>query len=108
MKKLYLALAVVGTIVPYAFFVQHIAQEGFDVIGFVEGLFATPPAGGFTSDLLLSSFVFWIMMFADRRLTQAPRPWIFVVLNLVIGLSCALPAYLFARECAKQRAEDSV
>ena len=32
----------------------------------------------------------------------APRPWPFIVINLLIGLSCALPAHLYA--CERERA----
>lgn len=98
MKTIYLALAIVGALIPYAFFAQHFGSEGISLSAFVSALFANPAAGGFTSDLLISSFVFWIAMFQRRRRSDAPPPWIFVVLNLTIGLSCALPAYLYARE----------
>lgn len=98
MKNVYLALAIVGAVVPYVFFVRHFDQEGFALSSFVSALFANPAAGGFTADLLVASAVFWIAIFRERRGDDAPSPWLFIVLNLAIGLSCALPAYLFARE----------
>jgi hypothetical protein len=98
MRTLYLVMAIVGALVPYAFFVQHFASEGLALPDFVSALFANPAAGGFTADLLLCSLVFWIAMIHQRRAADAPSPWLFVVLNLTIGLSCALPAYLYARE----------
>jgi hypothetical protein len=101
-KNLYLALAVVGAVAPYVFFVQHFAQEGLGLPAFVAAVFANPAAGGFTADLVVSSAVFWLAMLRERRLGTGPSPWLFVVLNLAIGLSCALPAYLFAREHRRQ------
>lgn len=98
MKNLYLILAVVGAVVPYVFFFRHFDEQGYGLSSFVQALFSSPAAGGFTADLLISSPVFWIAMFRQRRLGEAPPPWPFIVLNLLIGLSCALPAYLFARE----------
>ena len=94
LKTIYLLLAIVGAIVPYLFFSQFMLAEGIDLIGFIAALFVNDAAGGFSADLLISSFVFWLWMFS--RQASGPKPWLFVVLNLAIGLSCALPAYLYA------------
>ncbi len=98
MKTIYLILAIVGAIIPYLFFVQHFDTAGFGISSFVTALFANPAAGGFTADLLFTSLVFWIAIFQQRRHGRGPSPAIFVLLNLIIGLSCAFPAYLYARE----------
>ena len=98
MKNLYLALAIVGGVIPYVFFVQHFSTAGFGLGEFVRALFANPASGGFTADLLLTSTIFWIFMFQQRSRNKGPAPQVFVVLNLLIGLSCAFPAYLYARE----------
>ncbi len=93
MKNVYLLLAVLGAVVPYLFFFGFFAESGVDLPLFVAALFANGAAGGFAADLLITSFVFWIYMFTHR---EGPAPWLFVLLNLTIGLSCALPAYLYA------------
>ena len=93
MKNLYLGLAIIGAVVPYLFFIEFFAVAGIDLPAFIGALFANGAAGGFTADLLITSLVFWIYMF-NRK--EGPAPWLFVVLNLTIGLSCALPAYLYA------------
>jgi len=98
MKTLYLVLAIVGAVLPYAFFVQHFSSEGVGVTGFLAALFANPAASGFTTDLLFTSLVFWIFMFHQRSRQKGPRPILFIVLNVLIGVSCAFPAYLYARE----------
>ena len=98
MKKLYLVLAIVGAVLPYAFFIQHFSSEGVSLMAFLAAVFANPAAGGFTADLLFTSMVFWMFMFHQRSREKGPRPILFIVLNLLIGLSCALPAYLYARE----------
>lgn len=104
LKKIYLALAFAGAIVPYIYFVQHFTDTGFGVGDFISAVFANPAAGGFTADLLISSFVFWIAMFSRFGRGKGPKPLLFVVLNLTIGLSCALPAYLYANENARKPA----
>jgi hypothetical protein len=94
MKQVYLIWAILGAIIPVLFFLGVFHDAMIGVAGFVPALFVNGPAGGFTADLLISSFVFWTFMFSAKT---GPKPWLFVVLNLTIGLSCALPAYLYAR-----------
>ena len=96
MKNIYLILAIVGAVIPYVFFIGFFRSEGVDLVAFVGGLFTNGAAGGFSADLLIASFVFWLFMFS--RQTEGPKPWLFIALNLTIGLSCALPAYLWANE----------
>ncbi len=37
-----------------------------------------------TADLLITSGVFWVYMFSR---SEGPAPWLFIVLNLTIGLT---------------------
>jgi hypothetical protein len=92
MKNVYLIAAIVGAILPYVFFVEFFGSVGLGLGTFVGALFVNGAAGGFAADLLISSAVFWIYMFSRQN---GPSPWPFVGLNLLIGLSCALPAYLY-------------
>ncbi len=91
----YLLLAILGAIIPLAFFVSFGAEQGVDLVAFIQALFVNGAAGGFTADLLISSFVFWLYMFSNQA--NGPKPWVFIALNLCIGLSCALPAYLWVK-----------
>lgn len=98
MKKLYLILAVLGAVIPYLFFWQFIKLEGLNILLFVKSLFENGAAGGFSADLLISSFVFWLFMFGEKKKdSNMPAPYMFIALNLTIGLSCALPAYFYSR-----------
>ena len=93
LKNIYLGLAIIGAVIPYVFFLQHFAATGYAISDFLAAVFATPAGSGFASDLLITSFVFWIYMFKQND--ESPQPWPFILVNLSIGLSCALPAYLF-------------
>lgn len=92
MRITYLLLAIIGALVPLAFFAGFFADAGFSLPVFARALFVNGAAGGFAADLLITSLVFWIAMFSRPA---GPSPWPFIVLNLCIGLSCALPAYLY-------------
>lgn len=96
LKNGYLVAALLGAVIPVLFFADFAADSGFDLVAFVQALFVNGAAGGFTADLLISSIVFWVYMVAERR-QDGPKPGLFIALNLCIGLSCALPAYLYAR-----------
>lgn len=95
MKHVYLGAALVGAIAPYAFFVGFFNEEGLALTTFIEALFANGAAAGFTADLLITSVVFWAFMLSRA---DGPRPWPFILANLVIGLSFAFPLYLYVRE----------
>jgi hypothetical protein len=99
MKQLYLGFAIIGAIVPYVFFGNFVLVEGLNLIRFVEALFSNGAAGGFTADLLISSAVFWSYLLSRKE----PKLWLFILLNLTIGLSCALPAYLYAVTARSER-----
>lgn len=98
-SSLYLLLAVLGAALPWSFFARFFAAEGL-AGDFLGALFANGAAGGFTSDLLVSSLVFWVFLFPEARRVGVGAPWAFVVVNLLIGLSCALPLFLWRRERA--------
>jgi hypothetical protein len=95
-RTVYLGLAILGAIIPYVFFVQHFGTNGFGLEDFISALFTNAAASGFTTDLLISSLVFWIAIFQRRKQGRGPNPALFIVLNVMVGLSCALPAYLYA------------
>lgn len=65
MKTFYLFAALVGTIIPMVFFTQFLnSGVGGGFAGFIPALFVNGAAGGFTADLLISSFVFWAFIIA--------------------------------------------
>ena len=101
-KTVYLVLAIAGAVVPYIFFTRFFLAEGLGG-DFVGALFVNGAAGGFSADLLITSVVFWLFAFAEARRLGMPRPWLLVVVNLLIGLSCALPFFLYQREGHRER-----
>lgn len=97
----YLLLAVAGALIPYACFAVWFAEAGIG-LSFLHAAVANGVAAGFTVDVVISSLAFWVWLGADARARRAGPIWPFVVLNLIVGLSCALPAWLWRRERAVQ------
>lgn len=98
MRSFYLLAAVVGTVVPWLFFAGFFAQNGLDIPGFAGGLFANGAAGGFSADVLISIAVFWIWSYRDAGQHGITQWWLVLPAGCTVGLSLALPLYLWLRE----------
>ena len=98
LKWFYLALAVLGTVIPWLFFANFFSSEGFNVSLFLRSLFINGAAGGFSADVLISILVFWVWSFYDARRNNVKHWWIVIPAGFCVGLSLALPLYLFFRE----------
>ena len=98
MRGVYLGFAIIGTVVPWLFFGSWFAANGFAPVLFVRDLFANGAAGGFSADVLISIAVFWIWSFLDARQTGTSRWWLVLPAGFCVGLSLALPLYLWLRE----------
>jgi len=98
MRGFYLAAAIVGTLVPWLFFGSYFAANGLNLVGFAAALFANGAAGGFSADVLISILVFWLWSYHDARHIGLPRWWLVLPAGCLVGLSLALPLYLFMRE----------
>lgn len=97
---LYLGLTLVGAAVPLDMFIMHFMQFGTDFNLFLQHAFPNLVASGLTSDLIISSMVFWLFASSemDKHGISRTKLPLFIVLNLFIGLSCALPAFFWWRE----------
>ena len=97
MKTFYLGAAIVGAIVPYASYFGYLAY----VPGSSAALslaWGNPIAAATLADFTISCLAFWPFMFAESRRLAIQYWWLFIVANILIGLSFALPAFLYVRE----------
>ncbi|MYF07515.1 MAG: DUF2834 domain-containing protein [Rhodospirillaceae bacterium] len=97
LKTFYLLAAVLGTAIPWLFFGGFFAANGIDIAAFVAGLFANGAAGGFSADVLISIAVFWLWSYCDARQHGVAAWWLVLPAGLCVGLSLALPLYLYLR-----------
>ncbi len=97
LKTFYLLAAALGTAVPWLFFGGFFAANGIDIAAFAAGLFANGAAGGFTVDVLISMLVFWLWSYRDARQHGVAAWWLVLPAGLCVGLSLALPLYLYLR-----------
>lgn len=100
MKNIFLILAIIGFIVPYYFFLQLPAEDGLNLPALLQPFFANNFMRGAAMDLTISVIVFWVYAFAEASKLQMRNPWVYVVATLLVGLSFALPLFLYFRERA--------
>ena len=98
MKILYLLAAILGAILPLSQLVPFLTTHGLDLKLFFTFLFSNGVSGFFGMDVIVSSFVLWIFVFAEGRRLGMRRLWVYVVCNLAVGVSLALPLFLLFRE----------
>ena len=98
MRYIYLIIAILGLIVPYAFFIPFLAQNGLNLPLFAQQMFANPIAGFFGADVIVSSLALWAFVFSEGRRLGMKNLWVYVLLNLLVGVSFALPVFLYVRE----------
>lgn len=97
-KNIYLILAIIGFIAPYYFFVQVPPENVLDMPALIQPLFANNFMKGVAMDLTVSVIVFWTYVFIETNKLQMKNPWVYLVATLLVGLSFALPLFLYFRE----------
>ena len=97
-KNIFLILAIIGFIAPYYFFVQVPPENLLDLPALIQPLFANNFMKGVAMDLTVSVIVFWVYVFIESSNLQMKYPWLYLLATLLVGLSFALPLFLYFRE----------
>ncbi len=98
MKWLYLLVALLGAALPLSQLVPFLAANGFDLALIFRQLFQTHISSFFGLDVIVSSFALWLLIFSEGRRLRMRGLWLYVLCNLAVGVSLALPLFLFFRE----------
>ena len=94
-KNIFILLAIVGFIAPYYFFLQ---VRDFDLNAVFQMFAASPILSGTAMDLLIAVIVFWFFMFTEAKKLEMKNSWVYLLATLTVGLSFALPLFLYFRE----------
>lgn len=97
MQSIYFYLSLLGLVIPYSKFIAFIADHGLNLALFWKQLFINQISSFFALDLLISVVVFCIFLVKEGTRLQMKFLWIYIVLDLIIGLSFALPLFLGMR-----------
>lgn len=97
MQIVYLILSIIGFVLPYSQLIPFVANSGLDFPLLESQLFANRISSAFALDVFVSSVVFWFFLFREGRRLQMKFLWLYIVFNLTVGLSFALPLFLLRR-----------
>ena len=100
MKTLYLVAAILGAALPLSQLIPFLKTHGLDLALFFTLLFSNSVSGFFGMDVIVSSVVLWIFVISEGRRLGMKHLWLYVVCNLAVGVSLALPLFLLFRERA--------
>lgn len=98
MQWLYLIVALLGAVLPLWQFIPFLSEHGLDLPLFYKQLFQNNVSAFFAMDVIVSSMALWLFVFWEGRRRRMKNLWLYVVCNLAVGVSLALPLFLFARE----------
>lgn len=99
-KNVYLLLCVVGAVIPYSQFIPWVMENGLRLGLLVRQLFVNRISGFFGLDVLVSSVVLLIFMGVEGRTLRMRLRWMPIVGLCAVGVSLALPLFLYLRERA--------
>ncbi len=106
-KSIYLALCFVGALLPYSQFVPWVMQHGMNLPLFVRELFVNRISAFFGLDVLVSAVVLIVFMRVESRRVAIPRRWLPVLAVLIVGVSLAMPMFLYMRELSLEQIEST-
>jgi hypothetical protein len=104
LKTLYLILAIAGSIAPWFWLLQDPTALLSPTL-FFQLTFANNIATAWASDLLISASVFFTFASNELKRLGSTRLGVLLYIGLTfgIGLSCALPFFLYRRELILER-----
>jgi hypothetical protein len=97
-KQLYFCLAIFGLVLPYSQFIPFLQEHGLDLRLMLEQLFANRISAFFGLDVIVSAVVLLLFMWVEGRRLGMSRLWLPVLATLTVGVSLALPLFLYLRE----------
>lgn len=98
MKTVYAIFTILGVLVADTLVFIFLRQYGFDLAEVGRQAIASPMAALAWADLVIASFAFWAFMRHEAGKYHIGHLWVFVAMNLLIGLCAALPAFLYVRQ----------
>ncbi|MCC4594112.1 DUF2834 domain-containing protein [Xanthomonas campestris pv. phormiicola] len=98
MRGLYLGLCVVGTVLPLAAFWPWLQHYGLDLPLLLRQIAASPPSLFAWCDVLVAAVAVIALVLAEGHRLGMRRRWLPLVALLTVGVSLALPLFLWMRE----------
>ena len=103
-ERVLLALTVVGFVVPNAFLVAFLLDEGLDLARYFSLWTASLPSTQLLFDLGIAAIAFLLWAAWEGRRARVERWWLCIPATFLVGLCFGLPLFLLMRERAVRSA----
>ncbi len=100
-KTVYFILFIIGSIVPYYFFLPFIIKHGLDFKLLISELSANNISLFFGFDVIISALALIIYILYDQNKIKVRFYGLAIIATLTIGVSSGLPLYLLLKERTK-------
>jgi hypothetical protein len=97
-RHFYLALGVLGLVIPNSLFLPWVVEHGLSPRLFVQDLFASGVSGFFGLDVVISAIVVCGFVIIEGRRLGLRRQWLPITAVALVGVSLALPLFLYQRQ----------
>ena len=97
-KTVYLVLCVFGVVLPLSQLIPFLRDHGLDLSLMVAQLFANPISSFFGLDVIVTTVVVWVWVAFEGRRAGVRHLWAPIAASLLVGVSLALPLFLYLRE----------
>ena len=97
MKRIYLILCILGTVLPYYNLIQFLMETKGSIQGFFTPLFATFPTAMISWDVTIAGTTFLVFLIHQSRKNNF-KIFKYVFALFMVGFSLALPLYLYDNE----------
>lgn len=103
MKRTYLTLTIVGTILPNIFVAMESFESGnfmlyADPIATFNGMFANNISSAFATDLLFVVLLFLAWTYRESKRLDMKNVWLIWIYTFALGIAGGLPLFLYLRE----------
>ncbi|MGB8521820.1 MAG: DUF2834 domain-containing protein [Candidatus Acidiferrales bacterium] len=98
LRTIYLILCFLGLILTYWQFLPWVAQNGLNMPLFFHLLFANRISAFFGMDVFVSAAALLVFMRTEGPKLQISLRWLPVAALILVGVSLALPLFLYLRE----------
>ena len=112
MKKLYIILTILGTILPNIFVVKESIASGNILLyryplDTFQSMFANNISSAFITDLLFIVLLFLFWSYKESKKYNMKNIYLIWVYTFALGIAGGLPLFLYYREIEKERIEIS-
>ena len=97
-KNIFLLLATIGLIVAYLYFIPFLLKNGLNLSLIGAQMFQSHISSFFTWDVIISGMALLALIIFDAKRKKTHLWWLSIVGLFTVGVSFALPLYLYLRE----------